>query len=65
METQEIMNKHEKTLFWCEGYQTLEYVPQKVCGVCILGDMQTPTGCGPGQPTLTNSEEGEVPETIS
>ena len=48
----EIPLKHNKPLFYCEGGQTLEEVAWRGCGVSILGDIQNPSGHGPGQPAL-------------
>ena len=54
VETQEIPFKHKKTLFYCDGDQTLEQITQRGCGVFILGDIQNPAGHSPEQPALAD-----------
>ncbi|KAK4829453.1 hypothetical protein QYF61_004671, partial [Mycteria americana] len=43
-----------KSLFYCDGDRTLKWVAQRSCGACILGDIQNPTGHGPGQPAVVH-----------
>jgi len=51
-ETQEVPSEHEETLFYCEGHRALAQVAQRGCGVSHLGDVQKPSGHGPGQSAL-------------
>lgn len=37
-------------IFFTEGDQTLEQVPQRDCAVCIHEDIQNQTEHGPGRP---------------
>jgi len=47
-----VLSEAKKKRFYHMGGQTLEQVAQKVCGVSILRDMQTPVGHGSGQPAV-------------
>ena len=48
-ETQEVASQHQETLFHCEGDWGLAKVTQGGCRVSIHGDIQKPSGHGPGQ----------------
>lgn len=51
-ETQEVPSELQETLFfYCEGDQALSQVVQKG-GVPIIGDIQEPSQCDPGQQVL-------------
>ena len=49
---QEIQSTHKIKLIYYEGGRTLEQVAQRVCGIAIPGDTQTPTQHSPGQVAL-------------
>ena len=55
---QEAMGTHRHTgdslwtLFYCEHHWALAQVAQRGCGVSLLGDIQKPSGHGPGQLAL-------------
>lgn len=51
-QTQEILSEHKKTVFDCEGSQTLEQVALRGCGLLTLGDIKNLAGHGPGQLSL-------------
>lgn len=40
---QEILFKHKKNHFYCEGSQTLEQVAHRDCGISVFRDMQNVT----------------------
>ncbi|KAK4825754.1 hypothetical protein QYF61_002237, partial [Mycteria americana] len=46
-----------KRFFYCEGGTTLAQAAQRGCGVSISGDIQSPTGHGPGQPALADPDQ--------
>ena len=50
----EIHLKHKKKNLYCESGQTLSQVAHRGCGGSTLGDIQNPTGHGPGQPALAD-----------
>ena len=49
---QEVSPECQEMLFHCEGDQALSQVAWRGCGVFILGDIQKPSGHGPGKPAL-------------
>lgn len=51
----EAQPEHNKQ-FFSECAQILEQVAQRICGVFILGDTQSPTGDGPGQPAVADPD---------
>ena len=51
-ETQEVLNIREPFYFYCEGGQALAQLAQRGCVVSTLGDIQKPSGHGPGQLAL-------------
>lgn len=46
----EAMATSRNTLFHCDGEQTPAQIAQRGCRVSFLGNMQKPSGHGPGQP---------------
>ena len=51
-ETQEVPSEHQERLSYCEDDRAVTQVAQRGCVVFILGDIQTLTGHGPGQPAV-------------
>jgi len=51
-EMQEIPSEHQETLFYCEGDQAPIRVAWRGDGVSIFGDIQKPSGHGPGKLVL-------------
>jgi len=47
-EAQEVPSEHQGTLSYCWGDRALASVAQEGCGVSMLGDIQKPSGHGPG-----------------
>lgn len=52
-ETQQILIKYKKKNLW-EGGETLAQIAWGGYGVSTLGDIQSPTGHGPGQPAVAD-----------
>jgi len=49
---QDVSSECQEMLFHCEGDQALVQVAWRGCGVSIFGDIQTPSGHGPGKTAL-------------